>query len=110
MRRGRALAAAGVAAVAAAAFAGAHVAQAVSRDGHDHASGSSCVLGNRDSRIQHVIYLQFDNTHYNRDNPNVPSDLEQMPHLLNFLKGDGTLSRTTTRSSSRTRRAGSSRR
>ncbi len=91
MRRGRALAAAGVAAVAAAAFAGVHVAQAVSRDGHDHSSGSSCVLGNRDSRIQHVIYLQFDNTHYNRDNPNVPSDLEQMPHLLNFLKGNGTL-------------------
>ena len=92
MRRGRTLAAAGVAAVAAAAFAGVQVAQAVGRDGHDHASGSSCVLGNRgDSRVQHVIYLQFDNTHYNRDNPNVPSDLEQMPHLLNFLKGNGTL-------------------
>ena len=92
MRRGRALTAAAVAAVAAAAFAGVQVAQAVGRDGHDHASGSSCVLGNRgDSRVQHVIYLQFDNTHYNRDNPNVPSDLEQMPHLLNFLKGNGTL-------------------
>jgi hypothetical protein len=92
MRR-KALTAACVAAVAAAAFAGVQVAQAVSRDGHDHASGSSCLLGNRSdgSRIQHVIYLQFDNTHYNRDNPNVPSDLEQMPHLLNFLKGDGTL-------------------
>lgn len=92
MRRGRALTAAGVAVAAAAAFAGVQVAQAVGRDGHDHASGSSCLLGNRgDSRVQHVIYLQFDNTHYNRDNPNVPSDLEQMPHLLNFLKGNGTL-------------------
>src|SRR5262249_37639455 len=26
-----------------------------------------------------------------RDNPNVPSDLEQMPKLLNFLKGNGTV-------------------
>ena len=33
--------------MAAAAFAGVQVAQAVSRDGHDHASGSSCLLGNR---------------------------------------------------------------
>lgn len=41
--------------------------------------------------IKHVIYLQFDNTHYTRDNPNVPSDLEQMPNLLDFLTGNGTL-------------------
>jgi hypothetical protein len=41
--------------------------------------------------IRHVIYIQFDNVHFTRDNPNVPSDLEQMPHLLNFLKGNGTL-------------------
>src|SRR5438128_7932319 len=32
--------------------------------------------------IQHVIYVQFDNTHFRRDNPDIPSDLEQMPHLL----------------------------
>jgi predicted transcriptional regulator len=38
-----------------------------------------------------VIYVQFDNTHFRRDNPNVPSDLEQMPHLLNFIRGNGTL-------------------
>ena len=38
-----------------------------------------------------MIYLQFDNTHFTRDNQNVASDLEQMPHLLNFLKGNGTL-------------------
>lgn len=50
-----------------------------------------CQLGNNDGQIQHVIYLQFDNTHYNRDNPNVPSDLEQMPHLLDFLTQNGTL-------------------
>jgi hypothetical protein len=51
----------------------------------------SCVLGNGDGRIKHVIYIQFDNVHLRRDNPNVPSDLEQMPHLLNFLKGNGTV-------------------
>src|SRR5881296_2145637 len=41
--------------------------------------------------VKHVIYLVFDNTHFMRDNPNVPSDLEQMPHLLNFLKSNGTV-------------------
>jgi hypothetical protein len=35
--------------------------------------------------------VQFDNTHFLRDNPNVPSDLEQMPHLLNFIKDNGAL-------------------
>jgi hypothetical protein len=56
------------------------------------ADGSgTCVLGNGAGRIKHVIYLQFDNVHLRRDNPNVPSDLEQMPHLLNFLKGNGTV-------------------
>src|SRR5439155_16908839 len=48
----------------------------------------NCTLGNG---IKHVIYLQFDNTHLLRDNPNVPSDLEQMPNLLNFIKNNGTL-------------------
>jgi hypothetical protein len=54
---------------------------------------ASCQLGglNQASHIQHVIYLQFDNTHYNQDNPNVASDLQQMPHLLDFLQGNGTL-------------------
>ena len=41
--------------------------------------------------VKHVIYLQFDNVHYTRDNPNVPSDLEQMPNLLSFITGSGTL-------------------
>ncbi len=51
----------------------------------------SCQLANGSGQIKHVIYLQFDNTHYRRDNPNVASDLEQMPHLLNFLQTNGTL-------------------
>jgi hypothetical protein len=49
---------------------------------------SSCHLGNG---VQHVVNIVFDNVHFFRDNPNVPSDLEQMPHLLNFLKQNGTV-------------------
>jgi predicted transcriptional regulator len=49
---------------------------------------AACHLGNG---VQHVISLVFDNVHFSRDNPNVPSDLEQMPHLLNFLKSNGTV-------------------
>ena len=50
---------------------------------------ASCHLGNG---IKHVVILTFDNVHLRRDNPNVPSDLEQMPHLLNFLQDNGTVS------------------
>ena len=56
-----------------------------------HAAGSSCQLNSAQGAIQHVIYIQFDNTHFTRDNPNVPSDLEQMPNLLNFIENNGTL-------------------
>ncbi|MDQ1541170.1 MAG: hypothetical protein QOH29_1896 [Actinomycetota bacterium] len=49
---------------------------------------SSCQLGNG---VQHVINITFDNVHFFRDNPNVPSDLEQMPALYNFLKSNGTI-------------------
>ena len=52
---------------------------------------SSCRLQSGTSTISHVIYIQFDNTHFRRDNPRVPSDLEQMPHLLNFIRDNGTL-------------------
>jgi hypothetical protein len=41
--------------------------------------------------VKHVIFVQFDNVHFRRDDPNVPSDLEQMPNLLNFLRGQGVL-------------------
>src|SRR5882672_2218075 len=51
----------------------------------------TCQLHSPKGNIQHVIYIQFDNTHFRRDNPNVPSDLEQMPHLLNFITGNGVL-------------------
>ena len=48
---------------------------------------SSCHLGNG---VKHVVQLTFDNVHYFRDNPNVPSDLELMPNLLNFFESNGT--------------------
>ena len=49
---------------------------------------SNCQLGNG---IKHVIEITFDNTHFNRDNPNVLSDLEQMPALKDFITNNGTL-------------------
>jgi hypothetical protein len=59
--------------------------------GPSQAAVSGCELKSAKGNIKRVIYVIFDNTHFMRDNPNVPSDLEQMPHLLNFLRGDGTL-------------------
>jgi hypothetical protein len=50
-------------------------------------AGSSCRLGNG---VKHVIQLTFDNVHFFRDNPNVPSDLQMMPSLLHFLEDNGT--------------------
>jgi hypothetical protein len=47
-----------------------------------------CRLGNG---VQHVVQLVFDNVHFFRDNPNVPSDLELMPNLLSFIEQNGTM-------------------
>lgn len=52
---------------------------------------AACQLGSPGHPIKHIVYLQFDNVHLHRDNPNVPSDLEQIPNLLNFLKDQGAL-------------------
>jgi hypothetical protein len=59
--------------------------------GH-HEDAAACRIGGADRAIKHVIYLQFDNTHLFRDRQQFASDLEQMPHLLNFLRDNGTLS------------------
>ncbi|HUN37960.1 MAG TPA: hypothetical protein VMU95_38715 [Trebonia sp.] len=48
---------------------------------------SHCDLGNG---VKHVVQITFDNVHFFRDNPNVPSDLEQMPNLLDFFEDNGT--------------------
>jgi len=56
---------------------------------HQSAQTPSCTLSNG---IQHVISIVFDNTHLTPDRPGVPSDLEQMPNLLNFMTNNGTVS------------------
>ena len=53
---------------------------------------ASCHFQSEGNKIKRVVFLTFDNVHLRRDNPNVPSDLEQMPHLLNFLQDNGTVS------------------
>src|SRR5919197_462948 len=60
---------------------------AAAHDNHGKPA-SACALGNG---VKHVIYVQFDNTHLFRDRPQFASDLEQMPHLLNFMRQQGTL-------------------
>ena len=52
------------------------------------AAPAGCRLANG---IQHVVYVQFDNTHLFRDRAQFASDLEQMPNLLGFLRDNGTL-------------------
>jgi hypothetical protein len=71
---------------AAAQFSGAHAAPAARTASH-HPS-NSCHLGHG---IKHVVELTFDNVHFFRDNPNVPSDLQLMPNLTNFFENNGTL-------------------
>jgi hypothetical protein len=67
---------------------------------HLAASASSaqggCSLNSSRGHIKHVVTIIFDNTHFQRDPARdgstlVPSDLEQMPHLLNFIKNNGVL-------------------
>jgi hypothetical protein len=79
--------------IAGAIAAGALAAAATVASGGGKAASATpgCQLGRKGNSVQHVIYVVFDNTHFRRDVPNVPSDLEQMPHLLNFITGNGTL-------------------
>ncbi len=56
--------------------------------GGHHPTVEGCQLGNG---VKHVVQITFDNVHFFRDNPNVPSDLELMPNLLHFIEGNGTL-------------------
>jgi hypothetical protein len=55
-----------------------------------------CQLNSPKGNIKHVVTIIFDNTHFQRDPARdgstlVPSDLEQMPHLLNFINNNGVL-------------------
>src|SRR6266581_194089 len=72
----------GVAAIAAPGYAG-----AANRHSAAVQANAGCDLG----QVKHVVNLIFDNVHFFRDNPNVPSDFELMPHLLQFLEQNGTL-------------------
>jgi len=64
----------------------AHAAASGSASKAAQASTSTCNLGNG---VKRVVQLTFDNVHFFRDNPNVPSDLELMPNLLNFFENNG---------------------
>src|SRR6267154_480635 len=55
-------------------------------------ASAACLLNSPGGQIKHVVHIVFDNVHLRRDNPNVPSDLEQMPNLLNFIVNNGTIS------------------
>src|SRR5205814_6039193 len=92
MSRRLKIAGAVVIALALAAVAAGSVAQAGSGKAATAKGQKGCKLNGHGSEIKHVIYLQFDNTHLFRDRTNFASDLEQMPHLLNFLSDNGTLS------------------
>src|ERR1700722_9908670 len=50
-------------------------------------NANTCQLGNG---VKHVVQITFDNVHFFRDNPNVPSDLQLMPNLLSFFENNGT--------------------
>jgi hypothetical protein len=61
-------------------------------DSHGGSGGKNrCMLHSDNSRIQHVVYIQFDNVHFRRDVPNVPADLEQISNLRDFLVGNGSV-------------------
>jgi arylsulfatase A-like enzyme len=71
---------------------------AIAQPGDAPGSGASaaggngrCRLHSDNNRIQHVVYIQFDNVHFRRDVANVPSDLEQISNLREFLVGNGTV-------------------
>jgi hypothetical protein len=63
-------------------------AQPLARASQHTSAGNGCHLGNG---VHHVVEIGFDNVHFFRDNPNVPSDLQLMPNLLNFIEDNGTL-------------------
>ncbi|MDR2986945.1 MAG: hypothetical protein LBV34_19115 [Nocardiopsaceae bacterium] len=91
----RAVAAASAVAIASLGLAGA-VAPAIARAAYSgparpasavQTDATGCHLGNG---VKHVVQLTFDNVHFFRDNPNIPSDLQMMPNLLQFIQNNGT--------------------
>ena len=60
--------------------------------GGAQSASAACALNSPSGQVKRVVHIVFDNVHLRRDNPNVPSDLEQMPNLLNFILNNGTIS------------------
>ena len=52
-------------------------AAAVSASGGERSAAATTCRLSANGQIKHLVYIQFDNTHFNRDRPNVASDLEQ---------------------------------
>jgi hypothetical protein len=89
--KGRALSTLGFVLIACLVATGFAAAKVGSNGGTRTLAAAGCQLSAPNSKIKQVVFLDFDNTHYMRDAPSVASDLEQMPHLLNFLTQNGTL-------------------
>jgi hypothetical protein len=84
-----------VAALAAAAISVLVAVQVAGASGSQQATAdpTSCQLGNG---VKHVINIVFDNVHFFRDNPNVPSDLSRCPTCSTSSSRTGPCSRTRT--------------
>lgn len=52
---------------------------------------AACELHARMGTITRVVQIQLENVHLSRDEPLVPSDLEQMPRLREFFTSNGTI-------------------
>src|SRR5258708_3218933 len=50
-----------------------------------------CKLASPSGQVKHGVFITFDNVHFLRGRANVPSDLELMPSLLNYLQSSGTM-------------------
>jgi hypothetical protein len=85
--------------LAAAALVSAHAqtADGPASNKQDNGNGR-CLLNSDHNRIQHVVYIQFDNVHFRRDTANVPSDLEQKsPVRPRVARADRTIFSAATR-------------
>src|SRR3984893_4635579 len=74
------------------AFLGASALGVVFLGAASQSASAACQLNSPGGQIKRVVHIVFDNVHLRRDNPDVPSDLEQIPNLLNFIQSNGTIS------------------
>jgi arylsulfatase A-like enzyme len=74
------------------AFLGASALGVVFLGATSQSASAACQLNSPGGQIKRVVNIVFDNVHLRRDNPDVPSDLEQITNLLNFIQSNGTIS------------------